>query len=86
MAYSFAEWLGVALVAATGLLLLAQLRMALSLFADGLPSWRPERRPVAGALGMLIFAALLAGGVAPDAFLRPIATFAEEFLRALRPL
>ena len=86
IAYSFAEWLGVALVAATGLLLLAQLRMALSLFADGLPSWRPERRPVAGALGMLIFAALLAGGVAPDAFLRPIATFAEEFLRALRPL
>ena len=86
IAYSFAEWLGVALVTATGLLLLAQLRMALSLFADGLPSWRPERRPVAGALGMLIFAALLAGGVAPDAFLRPIATFAEEFLRALRPL
>jgi len=86
MAYSFAEWLGVALVAATLLLLLAQLRMALSLFADGLPSWRPERRPVAGIAGMLIFAGLLAGGVAPDAFLRPIAAFAEEFLRALRPL
>lgn len=86
MAYSFAEWLGVALVVATLLLLLAQLRMALSLFADGLPSWRPERRPVAGVAGMLIFAGLLAGGIAPDAFLRPIAAFAEEFLRALRPL
>lgn len=86
MAYSFAEWLGVALVAATLLVVIAQLRMALSLFADGLPSWRPERRPVSGVLGMVIFAGLLAGGLAPDAFLRPIATFAEEFLRALRPL
>ncbi|MGH2379587.1 MAG: hypothetical protein ACRDGT_14110, partial [Candidatus Limnocylindria bacterium] len=86
MAYAFAEWLGVALVAATLLVLLAQLRMALSLFADGLPSWRPERRPVSGALGMIVFAGLLAGGLAPDAFLRPIAAFAEEFLRALRPL
>jgi formate hydrogenlyase subunit 3/multisubunit Na+/H+ antiporter MnhD subunit len=86
MAYAFAEWLGAALVAATVLLLLAQLRMAMRLFADGLPSWRPERRPVAGIAGMLVFAALLAGGIAPDAFLRPIAAFAEEFLRALRPL
>lgn len=86
MAYSFATWLGAALVIATVLLLIAQLRMGLSLFADGLPSWRPERRPVAGLAGALIFAALLAGGIAPDAFLRPIAVFAEEFLRALRPL
>jgi len=86
MAYSFATWLGAALVLATVLLLIAQLRVALGLFAEGLPSWRPEHRPVAGIAGGLIFAALLAGGIAPDAFLRPIAAFAEEFLRALRPL
>lgn len=86
MAYAFATWLGAALVIATLLLLLAQLRMVLRLFADGLPSWRPEPRPVAGIAGSFIFAALLAGGIAPDAFLRPIAAFAEEFLRALHPL
>jgi formate hydrogenlyase subunit 3/multisubunit Na+/H+ antiporter MnhD subunit len=86
MAYSFATWLGAALVIATLLLLIAQLRMAVALFAEGLPSWRPERRPIAGVLGAVIFAGLLAGGIAPDAFLRPIAAFAEEFLRALRPL
>ncbi|MBI2325683.1 MAG: hypothetical protein HYU87_12085 [Chloroflexi bacterium] len=86
MAYSFATWLGAALVIATVLLLIAQLRVAFGLFSEGLPSWRPERRPVAGVVGGLIFAALLAGGIAPDAFLRPIAAFAEEFLRALRPL
>lgn len=86
MAYAFAPWLGGALVLATLLLLLAQLRMALVLFADGLPSWRPEPRPVAGIAGMLIFAALLVGGIVPDALLRPIAAFAEEFLRAVRPL
>jgi len=86
MAYSFATWLGAALVLATLLLLIAQLRVALGLFAEGLPSWRPERRPVAGIAGAVIFAGLLAGGIAPDAFLRPIAAFAEEFLRALRPL
>jgi formate hydrogenlyase subunit 3/multisubunit Na+/H+ antiporter MnhD subunit len=86
MAYAFATWLGTALVIATVLLLIAQLRVALGLFAEGLPSWRPERRPVAGVLGALIFAALLAGGIAPDVFLQPIAAFAEEFLRALRPL
>ncbi|MDE3112354.1 MAG: hypothetical protein KGN00_11410 [Chloroflexota bacterium] len=86
MAYAFAGWLGGALVLATLLLLLAQLRMAIVLFADGLPSWRPEPRPVAGVLGMLVFAALLVGGIAPDALLRPVAAFAEEFLRALRPL
>ena len=86
MAYSFATWLGAALVLATGLLLIAHLRMAIALFSEGLPTWRPEPRPVAGVSGALIFAALLAGGIVPDAFLRPIAAFAEEFLRALRPL
>jgi formate hydrogenlyase subunit 3/multisubunit Na+/H+ antiporter MnhD subunit len=86
MAYSFAEPLGIALVTATVLVVVAQLRMALSLFADGLPTWRAEPRPVAGILGLLVFTGLLAGGIAPDAFLRPIAAFAEEFLRALRPL
>lgn len=85
MAYSFSVWLGAALVLATVLLLIAQLRVALDLFSEGLPSWRPEPRPAAGIAGALIFAALLAGGIAPDAFLRPIAAFAEEFLRALRP-
>ena len=86
MAYSFATWLGAALVLATVLLLFAQLRIALLLFAEGLPSWRPETRPVAGVAGLLIFAALVVGGFAPDVFLRPIAAFAEDFLRALRPL
>lgn len=85
MAYSFSVWLGAALVLATVLLLIAQLRAALDLFSEGLPSWRPEPRPAAGIAGALIFAALLAGGIAPDALLRPIAAFAEEFLRALRP-
>ena len=86
MAYSVATWLGAALIVATLLLLVAQLRMALVLFGGGLASWRPERRPVAGIAGLIVFAALLAGGIVPDAFLRPIAGFAEEFLRALRPL
>ena len=86
MAYAFATWLGAALVLATLLLLIAQLRMALALFAEGLPTWRPEPRPVAGVAGLLIFAVLLIGGFAPDVFLRPIAVFAESFLRALRPL
>src|SRR5206468_12362270 len=86
MAYAFATWLGAALVIATLLLLFAPLRFALSLFAEGLPTWRPERRPVAGTVGLLIFGALVIAGFAPDAFLRPIAVFAEEFLRALRPL
>ena len=29
---------------------------------------------------------LLAGGIQPDGFLRPIAAFADEFIRALRQL
>jgi hypothetical protein len=37
-------------------------------------------------VGFLLFAALLIGGVQPDGFLQPIATFADQFLRALHPL
>jgi len=36
-------------------------------------------------VAMLVLALLL-GGITPDAFLRPIAAFADEFLKALRPL
>lgn len=86
MAFAYADWLGALLLLATLLVLIAQLRMALVLFADGLPSWRPEPRPVAGVIGSLLFTVLLIGGVAPDTMLRPIAAFAEEFLKALRPL
>src|SRR5439155_562653 len=39
-----------------------------------------------GIIGAVIFVALLIGGIQPDGFLRPIASFADEFLRALRPL
>jgi len=56
------------------------------LFAGSPEGWRIEPRPVAGVLGSVIFLALLAGGIAPDAFLGPIAAFADEFLKALRPL
>lgn len=84
--YAFSPWVGTAVVAATVLLLVAQLRAGISLFARPVEAWRTEPRPVAGVIGALIFAVLLLGGLAPDAFLRPIAAFAEEFLRALRPL
>ena len=33
-----------------------------------------------------MFLVLLIGGIQPDGFLRPIAAFADEFIRALRPL
>ncbi len=87
IAYSYSSWLGAALVLATLALLLAQVRAGIALFAstagDG---WTIERRPVAGLVGLVIFAMLVVGGIAPDAFLRPISAFADEFLRALRPL
>ena len=86
IAYAFSGWVGSALVAATLLLLVAQLRAGIALFAAPIDTWRVEPRPVAGAIGAIIFAALLLGGVAPDVFLRPIAAFADEFLRALSPL
>lgn len=86
IAFAFSGWIGAALVIATLLLLVAQLRAGTSLFAVPAADWRIEPRPVAGAIGALIFLVLLLGGIAPDVLLRPIAAFADEFLRALRPL
>lgn len=86
IAYAVSGFAGSVLVAAAVLLLIAQLRAGVSLFAGSPEGWRIEPRPVAGILGGLIFLALLAGGITPDAFLRPIAEFADEFLKALRPL
>lgn len=86
IAYSISGFAGSALVAAAMVLLIAQLRAGVRLFAGSPEGWRIEPRPVAGLLGGVIFLGLLAGGITPDAFLRPIAAFADEFLRALRPL
>jgi NADH:ubiquinone oxidoreductase subunit 4 (subunit M) len=86
IAYAVSGFAGSALVAAAILLLIAQLRAGVRLFAGSPEGWRIEPRPVAGVLGAIIFVALLAGGIFPDAFLRPIAAFADEFLKALRPL
>jgi NADH:ubiquinone oxidoreductase subunit 2 (subunit N) len=86
IAYAVSGFAGGSLVAASILLLIAQLRAGVRLFAGSPEGWRIEPRPVAGVLGGAIFVALLVGGVAPDAFLRPIAAFADEFLKALRPL
>lgn len=86
IAYAVSGFAGSVLVVAAVLLLIAQLRAGVSLFAGSPEGWRMEPRPVAGILGGVIFLALLAGGITPDAFLRPIAAFADEFLKALRPL
>ncbi|MEP7003230.1 MAG: proton-conducting transporter membrane subunit [Chloroflexota bacterium] len=86
IAYSVSGIAGSVLVAAAVLLLIAQLRAGVRLFAGSPEGWRIEPRPVAGILGGIIFLALLAGGITPDAFLQPIAAFADEFLKALRPL
>jgi formate hydrogenlyase subunit 3/multisubunit Na+/H+ antiporter MnhD subunit len=86
IAYAVSGVAGSALVASAILLLIAQLRAGVQLFAGSPEGWRIEPRPVAGILGAIIFLALLAGGITPDAFLRPIAEFADEFLKALRPL
>ncbi|HET8569953.1 MAG TPA: proton-conducting transporter membrane subunit [Candidatus Limnocylindria bacterium] len=86
IAYAYSAAAGTALVLAALLLLVAQLRAGMTLFAAPVDTWQIEPRPVAGIIGGLIFAALLLGGILPDAFLRPIATFADEFIRALRPL
>ncbi len=85
IAFSYSGALGAALVLSTLGILLAQLRAAMAIFRTAPEHWRVERRPVAGVAGMLVFVALLAGGVQPQGFLAPIAAFANEFLRALRP-
>ncbi|MEA2661987.1 MAG: NADH-quinone oxidoreductase subunit [Chloroflexota bacterium] len=86
IAYAVSGLAGSTLVASAILLLVAQLRAGVRLFAGTPEDWHIESRPVAGVLGSIIFLALLAGGLAPDAFLRPIAEFADEFLKVLRPL
>ena len=86
IAYAVSGAAGSALVASAILLLIAQLRAGVRLFAGSPEGWRIEPRPVAGILGAVVFLALLAGGITPDVFLRPIAEFADEFLKALRPL
>jgi NADH:ubiquinone oxidoreductase subunit 4 (subunit M) len=86
IAFQFSPLTGALLVAATLLLIAGQLRAVLSLFGAGIPRWTLEPHPIAGIIGAVIFFALLIGGVQPDGFLTPIAAFADEFLRALRPL
>ncbi|HEV8536079.1 MAG TPA: proton-conducting transporter membrane subunit [Candidatus Limnocylindria bacterium] len=86
IAYQFAPITGTLLVAATLLLIVGQLRAVLALFGSGVERWTVEPRPIAGIIGGVIFVALLIGGIQPDGFLRPIASFADEFLKALRPL
>ena len=86
IAYSVSGFAGSVLVGAAVLVLIAQLRAGVSLFAGSPEGWHVEPRPVAGILGGIILVALLVGGITPDAFLRPIAAFADEFLKALRPL
>jgi formate hydrogenlyase subunit 3/multisubunit Na+/H+ antiporter MnhD subunit len=86
IAFSYSGTLGVLLVISTLGVLVAQLRAAMNIFRVAPERWRVERRPVAGVVGALVFLALLAGGIQPDGFLRPIAAFADEFIRALRPL
>jgi formate hydrogenlyase subunit 3/multisubunit Na+/H+ antiporter MnhD subunit len=86
IAFSYSSTLGVVLVISTLGVLIAQLRSAMAIFRVAPERWRMERRPVAGVVGAVVFLALLLGGIQPDGFLRPIAAFADEFIRALRPL
>jgi len=86
IAYAVSPFAGTALFVATLLLLIAQLRAGVVLFRGSPDAWRIEPRPTAGIIGVLIFLGLVAGGIVPDAFLRPIGAFADEFLKALRPL
>lgn len=86
IAYAVSPFAGTALFAATLLLLIAQLRAGVALFLGSPDTWRIEARPTAGIIGVVIFLGLVAGGIVPDAFLRPIGAFADEFLKALRPL
>ncbi len=77
--------LGGALLAASVALLVAHLRAGLQLFADGVSARDVERRPVAGATGLVLVTALLVTGFYPDAYLPPVTDFARQFLLALRP-
>jgi formate hydrogenlyase subunit 3/multisubunit Na+/H+ antiporter MnhD subunit len=86
IAYQFSPVTGTGLILATLLLLVAQLRAVIGLFGTTPVRWTREPRPVAGLIGALIFLALLAGGLQPAGFLEPIAAFADEFLKAMRPL
>ena len=86
IAFAISGSAGSALVGAALLLSIAELRAGVRLFAGSPEGWHVEPRPVAGVLGAIIFLMLLAGGIAPDVLLRPIAAFADEFLKALRPL
>ncbi|TMF60364.1 MAG: hypothetical protein E6I20_14310 [Chloroflexi bacterium] len=86
IAYQFSPTTGTVLVLATLLLLVGQLRAVILLFGTTPTTWKAEPRPVAGVIGAVIFAALLAGGLQPNGFLHPIASFADEFLKAMRPL
>jgi formate hydrogenlyase subunit 3/multisubunit Na+/H+ antiporter MnhD subunit len=86
IAFSYSGFLGSALVISTLLILVAQLRAGMAIFRVAPARWHIERRPVAGFVGAFVFFALLLGGIQPDGFLRPIAAFADEFIRALRPL
>ena len=86
IAYQFSPLTGTALIVATLLLLVAQLRAVIGLFGTTPVRWTREPRPVAGLIGAVIFLALLAGGLQPAGFLEPIAAFADEFLKAMRPL
>jgi len=86
IAFSYSATLGVLLIVSTLGVLVAQLRAAMAIFRVAPERWRVERRPVAGVVGAIVFFALLLGGIQPDGFLRPLAAFADEFIRALRPL
>lgn len=86
IAFAVSLPVGLATLLATLGLLVAHLRAGLGLFSEPPPSWRPERRPVAGVVGLVLLGALLAGGLYPDPLLEPIGEFAREFLTALRPL
>lgn len=84
IAFAVSAPLGSAILVATLGLLIAHLRAGLRLFADPPETWRFERRPVVGAIGLVVLGGLLVVGVYPDLYLRPIAEFAREFLSALR--
>lgn len=86
IAYTVNPAVGIALLGSTLLLLIAQLRAGISLFERSVDVWHVEPRPIAGAIGALILIAMLIGGIVPNAFLHPIAQFADEVIRALRPL